>query len=83
MNNTVTQYDYRISVSLRTEEERTYTSYGISVYQNTPDESHPRLMRHIPDISLSLSRVAELVDRCNRLQPSLVHLDDLVEDCLP
>ena len=83
MNTTLTRYDYRISASRHVAEGRTYTAYGISVYQTIPPDPLPQLIRDIPDISQSLSRVATLVERCNRLQPSLVHLDDIVEDYLP
>ena len=83
MNNTITQYEYRVLQTQYTIQGRTYTVYGISVYEQAFDNSPIALVRKVPNISLSMSRVADLVERCNRLQPSPIHLDDIIEDFLP
>ena len=83
MNSTITQYEYRVTQSRHTIEGCTYTVYGMSIYQRDRADQPALLVREVPNISLSQARVAELVANCNRLQPSLIHLDDIVEDYLP
>lgn len=83
MNSTITQYEYRITQAQYTIEGCTYTVYGLSVYRRDADNVSVLPVREIPNISLSRARTAELADRCNRLQPSLLHLDDILEDFLP
>ena len=82
MNSTLTTYEYQVTESLCHIEGRTYTVYGIAICQRI---AHRPLVtvRVVPNISLSKARVSDLVDRCNRLQPSLHHLDDIIEDFLP
>jgi hypothetical protein len=83
MNSTVTTYEYQVSESQCRIEGRAYTVYGMAVYQQTSDPDSLIAVRTVPNISLSKTRVSDLVDRCNRLQPSLGHLDDIIEDFLP
>lgn len=83
MNSTMTQYEYRVTQSRYTIEGCTYTVYGMSVYRRDHADCSALPVREIPNISLSRSKAAELADRCNRLQPSLIHLDDIIEDELP
>ena len=52
-------------------EERDYIGYGIRCGD-----------RVLPDLSLSREKVEKLVESCNQLQLSLIHLSDVVEDFL-
>ena len=81
MNNTIARYDYRLSETVYIMDGRAYTVYGMTVHRNDGQDTLP--VRKIPNISLSMTRVSRLVETCNRLQPSLLHLDDILEDCLP
>ena len=56
------------------------TSYGIALCQT--DAGVPIIIRSVADLTTDRERVSSLVDRCNRLALSLIHLDDIIEDFL-
>ena len=60
--------------SLVTDDGVKYLSYGIDIFEN-----HIHL-RSIRDISLNKDAIADLVHRCNSLNASILHIDDIVED---
>lgn len=57
-------------------------SYGIAAYSNEEGESLSAILMTISDISADKKRVADLVDMCNNLGLSLIHLEDAVLDLL-
>ena len=56
------------------------TSYGIALCQT--DAGVPIIIRSVADLTADRERAAALVNRCNRLALSPIHLDDIIEDFL-
>lgn len=54
-----------------------YVSYGLTAY-----DENEQLLQTISDISTSEQAVSALVSLCNKLQVSLIHMDDIVADFL-
>lgn len=61
---------------LKDEDIGRYISYGIDVVENEA------VLRSVKDITTDEARLSGLVDLCNKLQLSPVHLDDVIEDFL-
>ena len=55
-------------------------SYGIVAYSNAEQEGTATIVASIRDITSDKNRLKRLVDDCNRLKLSTVHLYDVVED---
>lgn len=51
-----------------------YISFGINIVK----DSEP--IRVIKDVSPNEKKLRELVSLLNRLQPDLIHIDDIIED---
>ena len=62
------------------EEKR--TSYGIVAYANAEQDGTATIVASVRDITSDKQRLIKLVDNCNRLELSTVHLPDVVEDFL-
>ena len=62
------------------EEKR--TSYGIVAYANAEQDGAATIVASVRDITSDKNRLKKLVDDCNRLKLSTVHLPDVVEDFL-
>ena len=62
------------------EEKR--TSYGIIVYANAAQDGTATIVASVRDITSDKKRLKKLVDDCNRLELSIIHLPDVVEDFL-
>ena len=57
-------------------------SYGIVAYSNAEQEGTATIVASIRDITSDKNRLKRLVDDCNRLKLSTVHLYGVVEDFL-
>ena len=57
-------------------------SYGIVAYSNAEQEGAATIVASIRDITSDNHRLIKLVDDCNRLELSPLHLPDVVEDFL-
>lgn len=57
-------------------------SYGISVYDSTTEEGTMAVLKYIGNITTYKDKLTELVNKCNALEISSVHLFDVVEDFL-
>ncbi len=53
-----------------------YRSYGLYLY------SREKLFLHIPDVFCERRQAQHFITLCNREQPELVHLTELIEDAL-
>lgn len=69
--------------------EETYTlngesrkSYGIAVYADAEEDGSATILTSVRDITSEQERLAELVRKCNLLELSPIHLDDVIEDFL-
>lgn len=69
-------YCLRRDVILR-EDGVLYIAYGLDAV-----DADGRILRSVPDLLLDRWRVMDLIDRCNALELSLIHLDDVIEDLL-
>ena len=58
------------------------TSYGIVAYANAEQGGTATIVASVRDITSDKKRLKKLVDDCNRLVLSPVHLHDVVEDFL-
>lgn len=57
-------------------------SYGITIYSGTEQKSERVLIDSIHDITSDKEKLEKLVNNCNRLGLSTVHICDVVEDFL-
>lgn len=57
-------------------------SYGISVYSNENGTDTATVVDSVHDITSNKEKLIDLINDCNRLKLSTVHLRDVVEDFL-
>ena len=55
-------------------------SYGIVIYANADEDGTVTIIDSIRDITSDKEKLARLVDECNRLELSPIHLRDVIED---
>ena len=70
-----------------TEEKYTFgnksrISYGIVAYTNSEQDCTATIIASVHDVTSDKQRLISLVDDCNRLELSPMHLHDVVEDFL-
>ena len=58
------------------------TSYGIVAYANAEQNGTATVVTSIHDVTSDEQSLRRLVDDCNSLELSIVHLPDVVEDFL-
>ena len=61
-------------------EHRTY--YGIASYAVSEQDGTASIVLSVHDICADKQKLTELVEKCNRLKLSLVHLEDVLDDFL-
>ena len=57
-------------------------SYGILAYSNASENGTATIVASVHDITSNKESLTRLVDDCNRLKLSTVHLRDVVDDYL-
>ena len=57
-------------------------SYGIAAFTDANTDGTATIIYSIHDITSNKKRLSQLVDDCNRLKLSIVHLSDVVKDFL-
>ena len=57
-------------------------SYGIAAYANSEEDGTSTIVASIHDITANEQAILELVQQCNRLELSTIHLNDVIEDFL-
>lgn len=75
--NTVT---YGISEEIYILKNDRRVSYGIVIYANADEDGTATIIDSIRDITADKEKLAHLVDECNRLELSPIHLRDVIED---
>ena len=60
--------------------QKARTSYGIALCQ--ADAGVLIILRSVTDLTTDRERALALIERCNRLALSPIHLDDIIEDFL-
>ena len=73
---------YAVSEERYTFGNETRTSYGIVAYSNANQDGSKTIVASVRDVTSDKKRITELVNDCNRLELSTVHLNDVVEDIL-
>ena len=62
--------------------ERMRVSYGIVGYANAESIGTTSIVVSVHDITSDKAKLSDLVQKCNELELSVVHLNDVVEDYL-
>ena len=57
-------------------------AYGIAAYSGADADGTATVVAHVSDITCDEAAIGELVELCNRLELSPMHLYDVVEDFL-
>ena len=57
-------------------------SYGIVAYANSEEDGTSTIVASIHDITANEQALLELVQQCNRLELSTLHLNDVIEGFL-
>jgi hypothetical protein len=78
----MTSITYGISTEKYESNKECRISYGIVVYSEIDKDGTATIIASIRDISSDKKAVEELVQKCNLLKLSLLHLSDVVEDFL-
>ena len=73
---------YAVSEERYTFGNETRTSYGIVAYSNADQDGSKTIVASVRDVTSDKTNLIKLVDDCNRLELSTVHLNDVVEDFL-
>jgi len=73
---------YAVSEEKYTFGNETRISYGIVAYSNADQDGSKTIVASIRDVTSNKERLVELVNDCNRLELSTVHLNDVIEDFL-
>ncbi|MBR3806075.1 MAG: hypothetical protein IKJ13_04465 [Clostridia bacterium] len=73
---------YAVSEEKYTFGEKSRTSYGIVAYSNADQDGSKTIVASARDITTDKDSLVELVNDCNRLGLSTLHLNDVVEDFL-
>ena len=73
---------YAVSEERYTFGNETRISYGIVVYSNARQDGSKTIVASVRDITFDKASLTKLVDDCNRLKLSTVHLNDVIEDFL-
>ncbi len=60
----------------------TRAAYGIAAYADADENGTAAIVAAIHDITADKQSLTELVLMCNRLELSLIHLNDAIEDHL-
>ena len=57
-------------------------SYGIVAYADAEEDGTTTIIASVHDVTADRQALSALVELCNRLELSLIHLNDVVEDFL-
>lgn len=57
-------------------------AYGIAAYVNADGNSTATIVASVHDITTDRNSLEDLVLKCNRLELSLIHMNDAIEDFL-
>ena len=73
---------YAVSEERYTFGNETRTSYGIVAYSNADQDGTKTIVASVHDVTSNKVSLSKLVNDCNRLELSTIHLNDVVEDFL-
>lgn len=78
----MTTVTYGITEEKYTLGQQTRISYGIAAYSHPKTDGTTTVIASVHDISEDKEKLSELVQTCNCLELSIVHLCDVIEDFL-
>ena len=73
---------YGITEEKYTLGQQTRTSYGIAAYSNSETDGTATVIASVHGISEDKEKLLKLVQTCNCLELSVIHLRDVIEDFL-
>ena len=73
---------YAISEERYTSGDEVRISYGIVAYSNADQDGSKTIVASVRDVTSDKAGLSRLVNDCNNLELSIVHLNDVVEDFL-
>ena len=73
---------YSVSEERYTFGDEMRTSYGIVAYSNADQDGSKTIVASVRDVTSDKAGLSQLVNDCNNLELSIVHLNDVVEDFL-
>lgn len=73
---------YGITEEKYTLGQQTRISYGIAAYSNSEIDGTATIIASVQDISEDREKLSRLVQTCNCLELSVIHLRDVIEDFL-
>ena len=73
---------YAVAEERYTFGDETRTSYGIVAYSNADQDGSKTIVASVRDVTSDRTGITKLVNDCNRLKLSTIHLNDVVEDFL-
>ena len=63
-------------------EDNEMKSYGIAVFENIKAENVVLILDSVRNISTDRAKVENLIKKCNELNLSVIHLQDVIDDML-
>lgn len=57
-------------------------SYGVAVYSDSATDGSTIIVESVHDITCDKEKLLKLINNCNDLQLSRIHLSDVIEDFL-
>ena len=73
---------YAISEERYTLGDEVRISYGIVAYSNADRDGSKTIVASVRDVTSDKAGLSRMVNDCNNLELSIVHLNDVVEDFL-
>jgi hypothetical protein len=73
---------YAVSKEIYTSGDEVRISYGIVAYSNADRDGSKTIVASVRDVTSDKAGLSRLVNDCNNLKLSIVHLNDVVEDFL-
>ena len=80
LNNTAVNYAYGITKESYSLGDSLHVAYGIAAYANSEEDGTSTIVASIHDITTNEQAILELMQQCNRLGLSTIHLFDVMED---
>jgi len=78
----MTQVTYAVTEEKYSFGDKCRISYGIAAYSGAEEDGSATIIASIHDITTDKSGLVKLINDCNRLELSILHLRDVVEDFL-
>lgn len=63
-------------------ERESRRAYGIAVYADAKNDSSAEMVAAVHDVTSDRKQMDELIEKCNRLSLSPVHLQEVIDDFL-